>query len=74
MQLPLVRDDRERPVITLDDARLRFVTATDGRGEGLAGLDLDCTDPASVLARAKARGLPIQDSTVLSCGIRFRLA
>jgi catechol 2,3-dioxygenase-like lactoylglutathione lyase family enzyme len=74
MQLPLVRDDRERPVIALDDARLRFVTATDGRGEGLAGLDMDCTDPASVLARAKARGLPIQDSTVLSCGIHFRLA
>jgi hypothetical protein len=72
-QLPLIRDDHGRPVIALDDARLRFVTATDGRGEGLAGLDLDCTDPASVLARATARGLPIQDSTVLACGIRFHL-
>ena len=73
MQLPIVRDERGRPLIALDDARLRFVTATDGRGEGLGGLDLDCTDPASVLARATARGLPIQGSTVLACGIRFHL-
>ena len=72
-ELPLGRDDHGRPLIALDDARLRFVTATDGRGEGLAGLDLDCTDPASVFARATARGLPIQDSTVLACGIRFHL-
>jgi hypothetical protein len=58
----------ERPVamregqrtIALDDATLRFTEASDGRGEGLAGLDLDCADPAR-------RGL------VLICGIRFRL-
>jgi len=58
----------ERPVrmvdgqraIALDDATLRFTEATDGRGEGLAGLDLACTDPAR-------RGL------VLVSGIRFRL-
>jgi len=46
--------------IALDDATLRFTEAGDGRGEGLAGLDLDCSDPAR-------RGL------VLICGIRFRL-
>jgi Glyoxalase-like domain len=58
----------ERPVvmrhgqrtIALDDATLRFSQAGDGRGEGLAGLDLHCTD-------ATRRGL------VLICGIRFRL-
>jgi hypothetical protein len=50
------------------------VTATDGRGEGLAGLDLNCADPPGIIARAKARGLPIQGSTVLACGIRFQLA
>ena len=46
--------------IALDDATLRFTEASDGRGEGLAGLDFDCSDPAR-------RGL------VLICGIRFRL-
>lgn len=58
----------ERPVvmragqrtIALDDATLRFTEAADGRGEGLAGLDLACADPAR-------RG------TMLICGIRFRL-
>jgi hypothetical protein len=50
----------EQRVIALDDATLRFVEATDGRGEGLGGLDLACADPARA-------GL------VQICGIRFRL-
>jgi len=48
-------------VIALDDATLRFIEATDGRGEGLGGLDLACADPARA-------GL------VQICGIRFRLS
>jgi hypothetical protein len=51
--------DGER-IIALDDATLRFTEAADGRGEGLAGLDLACADPGR-------RGL------ALICGIRFRL-
>ena len=56
---PVVMRDGQR-TIALDDATLRFTEATDGRGEGLAGLDLACVDPAR-------RG------TMLICGIRFRL-
>ncbi len=37
---PVQRDARARPFIGLDDAVLRFVPATDGRGEGLGGLDI----------------------------------
>jgi hypothetical protein len=59
IERPVSIQDGQR-VIELDDAILRFTEATDGRGEGLAGLDLACTDPAR-------RGL------VLICGIRFRL-
>jgi hypothetical protein len=70
-ELPLSRDDRRRPVITLDDARLRFVPATDGRGEGLAGLDLSCADKGRVLASARARGLAAEGDVVLACGMRF---
>ena len=55
-----VRMENGHRVIALDDATLRFTEATDGRGEGLAGLDLVCADPAR-------RGL------VLISGIRFRL-
>ena len=59
IERPVVMRDGQR-TIALDDATLRFVPAADGRGEGLAGLDLACADPAR-------RGL------ALICGIRFRL-
>jgi catechol 2,3-dioxygenase-like lactoylglutathione lyase family enzyme len=72
-RLPLGRDERGHPVIVLDDAKLRFVTATDGRGEGLAGLDLECADPAKVLTRAKAHGLPTDHDMVVACGMRLHL-
>ena len=72
-ELPRSRDDRSRPLIALDDAGLRFVAATDGRGEGLAGLDLACADKAGVLARARARGLAVEAGMVLACGMRFYL-
>jgi hypothetical protein len=71
--LPLGRDERGRPTIALDEATLRFVNAADGRGEGLGGLDLTCSDREGVLGRAKARGLPVDGNVVVGCGIRFAL-
>jgi hypothetical protein len=71
MELPLSRDGRSRPVIALDDARLRFVPATDGRGEGLAGLDLACADKGRVLSRARSRNLAAEGDMVVACGMRF---
>ena len=59
MERPVQTRDGQR-VIALDDATLRFTEATDGRGEGLGGLDLACADPG------RAGLLQI-------CGIRFRL-
>jgi len=59
MERPVETRDGQR-VIALDDATLRFIEATDGRGEGLGGLDLACADPARA-------GL------VQICGMRFRL-
>lgn len=59
IERPVETRDGQR-VIALDDALLRFTEAADGRGEGLAGLDLQCADPAR-------RGL------ALICGIRFSL-
>jgi len=55
-----VRMQGDQRVIALDDALLRFTEATDGRGEGLAGLDLSCADPGR-------RGLAVIG------GVRFRL-
>jgi catechol 2,3-dioxygenase-like lactoylglutathione lyase family enzyme len=71
MELSLSRDGGARPVIALDDARLRFVPATDGRGEGLAGLDLACADKGRVLSAARARRLAAEGDVVLACGMRF---
>jgi hypothetical protein len=59
IERPVRMQDGHR-VIALDDATLRFTEAADGRGEGLAGLDLTCADP----------GRP---GLALICGIRFRL-
>ena len=59
IERPVQMRDGQR-VIALDDATLRFTEATDGRAEGLGGLDLACADPARA-------GL------VQICGIRFRL-
>jgi hypothetical protein len=59
MERPVEMRDGQR-VIALDDATLRFTEASDGRGEGLGGLDLACADPGRA-------GL------VQICGIRFRL-
>ena len=47
--------------IALDEGRLRFVRATDGRPEGLSGIDLAATDPAR-------RGERFEIA-----GVRFRL-
>ncbi len=71
MELPLTRGERSLPVIALDDAKLRFVPATDGRGEGLAGLDLECADKGRVLSGARARSLAAEGDVVLACGMRF---
>jgi hypothetical protein len=74
LELPVARDAGARAVIVLDDARLRFVPAGDGRGEGLGGLDVRCADPGRALTAARMAGLPVHDDTVVICGTRFRLA
>ena len=62
------------PEIILDNATLRFVEATDGRGEGLGGVDLEVVDRGAVLTAAAARQLAVDGDTVVICGTRFRLA
>jgi catechol 2,3-dioxygenase-like lactoylglutathione lyase family enzyme len=55
-----------------DGGEVRFVTAADGRGEGLGRFDVAVRDPAAVRAAAKARGLLQGDDVILS-GTRVRL-
>lgn len=62
-------------VIDLDNARLRFVAAADGRGEGLGGVDLHVRDRAAILRAADAtlRARRQGEDTIIVCGTRFRL-
>ena len=61
------------PALPMDDAVVRFVPITDGRGEGLGGLDLAVKDRDHVVAAAKRRGCTVDGDIVMVCGMRFRL-
>ena len=65
--------------IRLDSGTLRFVAETDGRGEGVSGIDLRVVDPQRLLDAARGRGLPVdgmsvQPSPDLSLGSSLSLA
>ncbi len=59
--------------IAVENATLRFVKETDGRGEGLSGLELAATDRKHALDAAEKQGRRINDDTVMVAGVRFRL-
>jgi hypothetical protein len=59
--------------IGLDGGELRFVTAKDGRGEGVGAFDVAVRDPAAVHAAAKARGCDGPGDHITLCGTRVRL-
>jgi hypothetical protein len=64
------------PELPFTNARLRFVEARDGRGEGLGGIDLAATNASAIAAacqRARAAGHPVTDTTATLCGTRIRL-
>lgn len=70
--LPVERDG-DVLNMALNNATIRFVTATDGRGPGLGGLDIAVVDRAAILREARARGCYINDDRVDICGTRFYL-
>ncbi len=75
LERPLGADGDGQPTLALDDATLRFVEASDGRGDGLGGLDVSVVDRAHVLAGARRLGLAVSaDESVIDLGgVRFRL-
>lgn len=68
-----VETDGGVPTLGLDNARIRFVPDRDGRGPGLGGVDVIAREPERVRARARERGLRVEDDVVHLCGTRFRL-
>ncbi len=73
VQLPVERDPNGHPSLRLDNATLRFVPDTDGRGEGLGGLDIRVADRTRLLDAAKRRGCYVSNDVVHVGGVRFRL-
>ena len=63
------------PQIDLAESGLRFLPDQDGRGEGLAEIDIACYDPEAVLRAADELGLPHESetATLAVAGIRVRL-
>lgn len=61
------------PTIELDNATLRFVPITDGRPEGLGGLDIVTHDRDAILGTVRARKIPIKGNQIYACGMRFNL-
>ena len=67
VEIPLTRTALGEPELLLDNAALRFVPCSDGRPEGLGGIDISCMDPDAVMRAAdRAQGaLPQGGVTVI---------
>jgi hypothetical protein len=61
------------PAIHFNNATLRFVSASDGRGPGLGGLDIRVNDRDAILRKAKSRDCYITDEQINICGTRWYL-
>jgi hypothetical protein len=69
----LRQDSRGRYEMPLANATVRFVEATDGRGEGLGGIDIVVNEHRRLLQAAGQRGHRVSDDQVMICGTRFYL-
>ena len=73
VEIPLTTDIHGNSNLILDNASVRFVEATDGRPEGLGGIDVVAQDKERAISAAKERGLETFNDTVVVCGLRFYL-
>jgi hypothetical protein len=70
--LPVERRGAEL-AMEFNNATIRFVEETDGRGPGLGGLDISVANRDHILSTAKNRGCYISDDRVDICGTRWYL-
>ena len=62
-----------QPSISTTDGPVRFVTPSDGRPEGLRGIDVHASDPVTLIERAEHFGLACDQGTIEVCGMKFNL-
>ena len=68
-----VSDADGMPTIELDLGVLRFVPATDGRGEGLGGIDVKIPRHERARFAARQKEVAEEDGALMLCGTRVRL-
>jgi hypothetical protein len=68
-----IRDVAGAPAIELDRGTLRFVPASDGRGEGLGGIDVKIPRHERARFAARQKEVPEVDGVLMLCGTRIRL-
>ena len=73
VELPVKADATGTSSLHFDNADVRFIKDTDGRGEGLGGVDLIVANRERLLAAAERRGKRVSDDMVNIGGVRFRL-
>ena len=61
------------PAVRLDNADIRFVPETDGRGLGISAIDVRPADRDNILAMADKMGLRQEDGQIMLCGVRVNL-
>lgn len=72
-QVPFDLDDEQRPMLAFENAVIRFVPESDGRGERLCGIDLGCTNLAQVIDAADRFGYRSGDRKVNVAGLDITL-
>ena len=72
-EIPVGHDADGNLALAFENASVRFVESTDGRPEGLGGIDVVAVDSSRALEAAADRGLPVDGDTVTVCGLRFKL-
>lgn len=74
LDVPVTANESDDLVLKLDNAELRFVKNSDGRGEGLGGVDLAVSDKNAVLSAANKAGCDVLANDLINvCGTRFKL-
>lgn len=68
-----VVEEGGNPTVPFTNATIRFVPITDGRGEGLGGIDLVAVDADKARAAAAERGKLGDDGVINLCGMRLTL-
>ena len=72
-EIPVTTDASGNVAIELSNATVRFVACTDGRPEGLGGIDVSATDRDAILQAADTIGAVTGDAQVTLCGTRINL-